>query len=120
MNRVARAATPAPSLRSHIEARRSQGVLFSLSEAVGVVVPLAVELAERHQIGEVFYLYPSSVVQDEAGFFTLSPAHAGRAPLDPRDRACMAPEERQGHAGNARSSVFAIGAMLYELCTGQS
>ena len=120
MNRVARAATQAPSLRSYIEARRSQGALFSLGEAVSVVVPLAVELAERHQAGEIFYVNPSSVVQDETGAFTLSPAHAGRAPIDPRDRACMAPEERQGHAGNARSSVFAIGAMLYELCTGQS
>src|ERR1043165_1767346 len=120
MTRVARAATQAPSLRSYIEARRSQGALFSLGEAVSVVVPLAVELAERHQAGEIFYVNPSTIVQDETGAFTLSPAHAGRAPLDPRDRACMAPEERQGHAGNARSSVFAIGALLYELCTGQS
>ncbi len=40
--------------------------------------------------------------------------------MDPRDRACMAPEERDGRAGNARSSVFAMGAILYELCTGLS
>jgi hypothetical protein len=32
----------------------------------------------------------------------------------------MAPEERDGHPGNARASVFAVGAMLYELCTGNS
>ncbi len=120
MNRVARAAAVAPSLRSHIEARRSQGAIFSLREAVGIVVPLAVELAEYHAAGHTFFVHPSSVVQDEEGNFHLSGPHAGRAPVDPRDRACMAPEERDGHAGNARSSVFAIGAMLYELCTGQS
>jgi hypothetical protein len=120
MNRVARAAAVAPSLRSHIEARRSQGALFSLREAVGVVVPLAVELAEYHQAGHTFFVHPSSVIQDEAGNFHLSSTHAGRAPLDPRDRACMAPEEREGRPGNARSSVFAVGAILYELCTGQS
>ena len=120
MNRVARAAAVAPSLRSLIEARRSQGALFSLREAVGVVVPLAVELAEYHSAGRTFFVHPSSIVQDDEGNFHLSPAHAGRAPLDPRDRACMAPEERHGAAGNARSSVFAVGAILYELCTGQS
>jgi hypothetical protein len=120
MNRVARAAAAAPSLRSHIEARRSQGALFSLREAVGVIVPLAVELAEYHHAGHTFFVHPSSIVQDEAGNFHLSSAHAARAPLDPRDRACMAPEEREGRAGNARSSVFAVGAILYELCTGLS
>src|SRR5260221_3417514 len=103
MNRVARAAAQAPSLRSYIEARRSQGALFSLGEAVSVIVPLAVELAERHQACEIFYLNPSSIVQDATGAFTLSPSHASRAPLDPRDLACMAPEERNGHASNARS-----------------
>jgi hypothetical protein len=120
MNRVARVAAAAPSLRSHIEARRSQGALFSLREAVGVIVPLCVELAEYHAAGHAFFVHPSSVVQDPDGNFRLSPAQAGRPPLDPRDRACMAPEERDGHPGNARSSVFAIGAILYELCTGHS
>ncbi|HEX4337689.1 MAG TPA: hypothetical protein VH062_17365 [Polyangiaceae bacterium] len=120
MNRVARAAAVAPSLRSHIEARRVQGALFSLKEAVGVIVPLAVELAEYHAAGHTFFVNPSSIVQDESGAFHLSGTHASRPPLDPRDRACMAPEERDGHPGNARSSVFAIGAMLYELCTGHS
>jgi hypothetical protein len=120
MNRVARVAAAAPSLRSHIEARRSQGALFSLREAVGVIVPLCVELAEYHAAGHTFFVHPSSVVQDPDGNFRLSAAHAGRPPVDPRDRACMAPEERDGHPGNARSSVFGIGAVLYELCTGHS
>src|SRR4051812_32057687 len=56
MNRVARAAAIAPSLRSHIEARRSQGALFSLREAVGIIVPLAVELAEYHRAGHTFFV----------------------------------------------------------------
>ena len=72
MNRVARAAAVAPSLRSHIEARRVQGTLFSLREAVGVIVPLAVELAEYHAAGHTFFVNPSSVVQDESGNFHLS------------------------------------------------
>jgi hypothetical protein len=42
-------------------------------------------------------------------------------PQDPRDRSCMAPEERgSGAPGTARASVYAIGAILYEMATGES
>ena len=37
----------------------------------------------------------------------------------PRDRAALAPEERNGIPGDARSSVYTIGAVLYELLTGE-
>src|SRR5262249_33901436 len=37
-----------------------------------------------------------------------------------RDRACLAPEERKGVEGDARASVFTIGAILYELLTSAS
>jgi hypothetical protein len=94
--------------------------LFGLRDAVGVIVPLAVELDGHHRAGYTFFVNPSTVVQDESGNFHLSPELSAQAPIDPRDRACMAPEERDGSAGNARSSVFALGAMLYELCTGLS
>jgi hypothetical protein len=40
-------------------------------------------------------------------------------PTDPRDRACLAPElQRTLGPGNARASVFSVGAVLYELVTG--
>jgi hypothetical protein len=45
---------------------------------------------------------------------------AATSPTLPRDRACLAPEERKGASGDARASVFAIGAMLYELLTAAS
>lgn len=40
-------------------------------------------------------------------------------PTDPRDRVCLAPElVHTLEPGNARASVFAIGALLYECVTG--
>jgi hypothetical protein len=36
----------------------------------------------------------------------------------PRDKACLPPEAKAGVAGGARTSVFGVGAILYELVTG--
>jgi hypothetical protein len=86
---------------------------------VGIIVPLAVELAERHADGEALFVSPASVVRDPSGNVVLDSRLASVAPTEPRDRACIAPEERGGHPGDAHASVYAIGAMMYELCTGE-
>ena len=44
---------------------------------------------------------------------------AQQLPVTPRDRACLAPEERAGGTGNSRANVYALGALLYELVTGE-
>lgn len=112
---------PRRTLRGELDDFRASGKRHTLKQAVGIVVPLAVELSQLHQSGESFYVHPSSIQQDLDGDWHLVPHLAGSPPEDPRDKACMAPEERAGHAaGNARSSVFAIGAILYELCTGET
>jgi hypothetical protein len=108
------------TLRLRLEQRRLTGKPHTLKESVGVIVPLAVELAQRHAAGQQLFIHPSSIVQDLDGGFTVSDLGAQERPGDPRDRACLAPEQRDGRAGNARASVFALGAMLYELCTGES
>jgi hypothetical protein len=42
-------------------------------------------------------------------------------PTNARDRHCLAPEQQKTtEPGGARASVFAVGAILYELITGQS
>jgi hypothetical protein len=121
MNRAPAIQQPSiATLRLRLEQRRLTGKPFTLSDAVGVIVPLAVELAQRHAAGELLYVHPSSIVQDLDGGFTMSPTAPQDRPGDPRDRACLAPEQRDGRQGNARSSVFAIGSIFYELCTGES
>jgi hypothetical protein len=107
------------TLRAKLEEVRAQGRALSLSEAVAILVPLTVAIAERHAAGQMLYLHPSSVVLGPAGGYSLSPELAASPPVLPRDKACIAPEQRGGNPGDARASVFALGAMLYELVTGE-
>jgi len=120
MSRAAQAVSAQTSLRNELEQKRAQGRRFSLKQAVGIIVPLAVELAQRHAAGEKLFVHPGCLVPDLDGAYQVSTAAAGSVPANPRDRACLAPETRTGRPGDARSSVFAIGAMLYEICTGES
>jgi eukaryotic-like serine/threonine-protein kinase len=128
MTTAQRIGTPLPvgstvipgTLRAHMEEARAEGGALTLRRAVGIIVPLAVEIADRHAAGETLFVHPSSVMADEQGRFHISPELALRAPTLPRDKACLAPEERAGAPGNARASVYAIGAMFYEILTGLS
>src|SRR5580693_9120686 len=107
------------SLRAEMEARRAAGRRFSVRESIGIVVPLASRLAELHAQGKRLFVHPSTVAFPVDGTVVLEDrAHA--PPSMPRDRACLAPEERKGAEGDARASVFAVGAILYELITDGS
>ncbi|MGK3993657.1 hypothetical protein [Sorangium sp. So ce1024] len=112
---------PAGTLRAEMEARRATNRRFDVREAIGLVVPLCTQLHELHAQGRTVFVHPSSLAYGAAGGgLRLIEELAHAAPLLPRDRACLAPEERSGTEGDARASVFAIGAILYELLTGSS
>jgi len=108
------------SLRAEMEARRAAGRRFTVKEALGVVVPLCTRLSEMHRNGARLFAHPSSLAFRPDGSAEVAPDRAHMPPSLPRDRACLAPEERKGLEGDARASVFAVGAMLYELLTGAS
>lgn len=108
------------TLRQRLEELRAQSSTLSLKQAVALVVPLCVEVAQRHGDGLSFYLHPSSIVVDQYGYCHLSPELSSTPPTLPRDRSCLAPEQRDGAPGNARASVFGVAAILYELLTGLS
>src|SRR5690349_12189999 len=108
------------TLRSEMEARRAAGNRFSVREALSVVVPLCTELAQRHASGQKLFVHPSSLGLAKAGNGIVLDERAHTPPTLPRDKVCLAPEERKGEPGDARASVFAVGAMLYELLTNAS
>jgi hypothetical protein len=126
MNSAQHLGTPLPvgativpgTLRARLEELRAQGAVLNLRDAVSIIVPVAVEVADRHRRGELLFLHPSSLLLDEHDRYRVAPELAAKPPTLPRDKACLAPEERQGRPGNARASVYALGAMLYELVTG--
>jgi hypothetical protein len=111
------AAVAPGSLRARLEELRSRGTQLNLKQAVGIVVPLCVQLADLHRAGKKVFLHPSMLVEDQYGFYQVSPAHALQPPLLPRDKACLPPEAKAA-PGGARASVFGIGALMYELVTG--
>ncbi|MEO7330337.1 MAG: hypothetical protein ABI193_17305, partial [Minicystis sp.] len=111
---------PAGSLRAEIEARREAGQAFGINDAIGIVVPLCVQLGQIHASGKTLFVHPSSLRFSRGGGAVVDESRAHVPPTLPRDRACLAPEERRGSEGDARASVFTIGAILYELLTSAS
>jgi hypothetical protein len=116
---TAPSATIPDSLRHEMEKRRASGHAFNLKEAVGIIVPLCTDIAQHHARGEKMFVHPSSILLTGGGFPHIASELATSPPTHHRDRACLAPEERHGQPGDARASVFTIGAILYELLTNE-
>lgn len=106
------------SLRDELERRRSAGTRVPLETAVEWIVPLCVEVAEIHAQGYGLVLHPSNVERVGTGQFGLASDRVAEAPRSDRDRACLPPESVAGEMGDEKASVYALGAMLYEIVTG--
>ena len=108
------------TLRDALTRRTAAGQRVPLDVAVGQLVPLCLELAEVHDQGYGFYLHPSSITETADGRLTLARELATLLPSDARDRACLPPETQPGQLNDSRGNVYAMGAMLYEMVTGES
>jgi eukaryotic-like serine/threonine-protein kinase len=102
-----------------MERRRDLGTAFTLKEAIAIVVPLCTDIGAHHARGERLFVHPSSIVMAGGVAPHVAPELARTPPALPRDRACLAPEEKHGQPGDARASVFSVGALLYELLTNE-
>ena len=108
-----------PTLRSLLDARRVEGRRMSIEEAIGVIVPVCMDLQARHARGERLYVHPSAIAAGADGLARLD-ARLAVMPTLAADRPCLAPElQRTLEPGDACSSVFSVGAILYEMVTGQ-
>src|SRR5688572_28824145 len=108
------------TLREALSRRAGAGQRLPLETAVAQLVPLCLELAEVHDQGYGFYLHPSSIIETSDGRLALSRESATLLPSDARDRACLPPETQPGQLNDARGNVYAVGAILYEMVTGES
>lgn len=107
------------SLREELEKRRAARRTFDIRETIAIGVPLCTRLDELHQRGLRLFVYPSIITYAHNNLEIIQERmHA--APVLSRDRACLAPEERKGAEGDSCGSVFAVGAILYEMLTGES
>ena len=105
------------TLREEMDRRLSAGAVFKLEETVATIVPLITQLAQYVEEGRAMFVYPGSINFERAGS-TMDVVAAMAMPTHPRDHFCLAPEQKHGDHGSGRSSVFAIGAIVYEMVTG--
>jgi hypothetical protein len=109
--------TRSSSLRTRIDQARGSGRPIPFTEAARWMVEICVQAAELHRQGLPLRLHASNIVEQGPNQFTLARELLGQEPTLEHDRACAAPELRPGQPGNARATVYAVGALLYELCT---
>ena len=115
----AHATHPATTLRALLDGRRAERRRFTVEEAIAVIVPLCMDLQERHARGERLYVHPSCIAPGADGLPRIQPS-LSVVPTLPFDKVCLAPElHRTLEPGDACASVFSIGAVLYEMVTGR-
>jgi hypothetical protein len=91
---------------------------MSLAEAIAVIVPVCLDLQERHARGERLLVHPSSIAPGADGIARPDPSLT-QPPTHVFDRHCLAPELRRTlEPGDACASVYSVGAILYEMLTG--
>jgi eukaryotic-like serine/threonine-protein kinase len=92
---------------------------MTMEEAIAVIVPVCLDLKDRHGRGEKLYVHPSAIAASADGLARVHPRLSLRPTLA-QDQHCLAPElQRSLEPGDACSSVYSLGAILYEMVTGQ-
>ncbi|MDP3275981.1 MAG: protein kinase [Deltaproteobacteria bacterium] len=119
---VATEELPPRSLADVITEKNKAGERLSLDEAYTALVPVLDALQIAHAQNVIHgAIAPSLIRLTESGRTKLSGLGYGQLLLATRDipAAVVAPEVTTGLLATPRSDVYAIGATLYELCTGK-
>ena len=115
-------------LSDFIQARDRDGDPISLRGVYNVIAHLCSALSYAHEKGPHGTLRPSVVCVTRGGRVKVRDfgvgqvllESAGKSAFKESDHACLAPEVKRGEPATARSDVFGIGAILYELLTTRS
>ncbi len=107
----------------YIDGGSLDGPALSSREAAGLVREAALAIEYIHQRGMLHRdLKPLNLLRDRAGRVYV--ADFGLAAVSPRRRAgtpaYMAPEQARAEGADARTDVYALGATLYRLISGQA
>ncbi len=76
---------PNVTLRALLDARRNEGRRMSVEEAIAVIVPVCLDLKERHDRGERLYVHPSAIAPGADGLAKLN-AKLAVVPTNPNDK----------------------------------
>jgi hypothetical protein len=109
--------TTAGSLRDRIEQARTAGTPLPLEDAARCILEVCVQAADLHVQGVPLRLHPSNIIEHRPGHYTVAREMVTVEATSEHDLACVAPELKSGQPGNPRATVYAIGAILYELLT---
>ena len=126
---IASAFIEGQTLEKYIAGAHKKGTLLSLPDIVYLFTSLGVAIDYAHQQGIVHgNIKPGNILLDQHAIERFAPGEPMLTdfglPLLLGDTAAigtphyMSPEQARGDAPNNRSDIYALGVILYELCTG--
>jgi serine/threonine protein kinase len=118
-----------PTLKAQIKTYRAQGQLVAIPEAVDIIRQVGQALEYAHSHGVIHRdIKPANVMIEGGGRVILTDFGLAKILSGPQftttgalvgTPAYMSPEQGLGKPGDARSDIYSLGAMLYQLITGR-
>ncbi len=118
-----------PTLKKLIKENLAEGKLMPLREVLWIISNVGNALAYAHKVGVVHRdIKPANVMIDKGERVVLTDFGLAKIVSGPQftttgalvgTPAYMSPEQGLGQAGDARSDIYSLGAMMYQLVTGR-
>ncbi len=118
-----------PTLKKLIKDNLAEGKLMPLREVLWIISNVGNALAYAHRAGVVHRdIKPANVMIDKGERVVLTDFGLAKIVSGPQftttgalvgTPAYMSPEQGLGQAGDARSDIYSLGAMMYQLVTGR-
>lgn len=118
-----------PTLKEIIEELRAKNETLPMNESIEVIKNVGMALEYAHRKGMIHRdVKPANVMRDSAGRTVLTDFGIVKLMTGPQYTATgslvgtpsyMAPEQGLGQPGDARTDIYSLGVMLYQLVTGR-